>query len=177
MNEPNGTVADKLVEIHKAKDPWEGHLVIGFLRENGVEGAYQGLASVALDAHEMMGDTDRTVGVFVLERDVPRARELIKAFTQNTTDTASIEWASVVPSRPDKERIAELRNAVREERRTFDFLRWTGVVFLAALAVLWMVWPEWLQTTAPGPLYRYTGAGLLALASIFASNALNHRPK
>ena len=177
MNEPSGTGAEKLVEIHKAKDPWEGHLIIGFLRENGVAGAFQGMPAVPLDAHELMGDTDRAVGVYVLESDAGRARDLIKQLSVNATDTASLEWSAIMPSRPDKERIAELRETVREERQTFDFLRWVAVVFLAALALLWILWPEWLRTEAPGPLYRYTGALLLALAAVFASNTLNRRMK
>lgn len=173
MNEPGKAGLEKLVEIHKAQNPWQGHLLIGFLRENGMEAAYQGLPAIALDAHGLMADNDAAVGVFVLECDVVRARELVKLFLTKSTDTAMLETAAALPSiRPDKERIAELRGELCEERRTFELLGWLGAVFMVILVVLWTAWPDWLQTAPPGPFVRYMGAALIGLAAVFAGNLI-----
>jgi hypothetical protein len=175
MNESGKVDADKLVEIHKAQDPWQGHLLIGFLRENGMEAAYQGLPAIALDAHGLMADNDAAVGVFVLERDVPRARELVKVFLTQATDTAALEAAAARPPHsPDRERIAELRGELQEERRTFELLGWLGAGLMVILAVLWTAWPD-LFEVVPVPLFRYIGAALIVLAAVFAGNLIGRR--
>ncbi len=165
MNEPNPTPYEKLVEIHKASDPWEGHLLLEHLRENGVEAAFQGLPSVALDAKEFLQTSDRVVGIYVLEHEAARARELVADFLAAEKLEAPVE-----KPRLDKQRITELREALREERQTFNFLGWTAVVFLVALTLLWAIWPAWLKTATPAPFYRWTGVALLALAAVFALN-------
>ncbi len=157
---------ESLVEIHKARDPWQGHLVIGYLQENGIEAAFQGLPSVPLVAGELLETSDHVVGIYVLQEDAARARELVKEFLA----TENVETTSPEKPHLDKERIAELRGALREERKTFAFLGWAAVVFLAAMAVLWAIWPVWLKTDPPAPLYRWTGVMLLALAATFALN-------
>lgn len=169
MNEPSQIRKEQLVEIHKARDPWQGHLLLEHLHNNDVEAAFQGLPSVALDAKEFLQTGDRVVGIYVLEHDAATARELVKEFLAAET----VETGSPEKPHPDKQRFAELRGAVRDERQTFDFLGWVGVVFLAALALLWAIWPVWLKTAAPAPLYRWTGVALLAVAAVFAGNWTN----
>jgi hypothetical protein len=164
MAEPSQANQEKLVEIHKARDPWQGHLLIGYLQDNGIEAAFQGLPAMPLVAGDLLETSDRVTGIFVIEHDAGRARELIKEFLASE----NAETESPQPPHPNKERIAELRGALEEERQTFAFLGWAAVVFLAALAVLWAVWPVWLKTEPPAPLYRWTGVALLALASLFA---------
>ncbi len=166
MGELSRVNMEKLVEIHKANDPWQGHLLIGYLHDNGVEAAFQGLPAMPLVAGELLGTSDQVSGIYVLEHDAARARELVNEFLSSE----NIETASPERPRLDKERIAELRGALREERQTFEFLGWAAVVFLAALAVLWAIWPVWLKTEPPSPFYRWTGVVLLALAAVFAGN-------
>jgi len=157
---------ESLVEVHKARDPWQGHLLIGHLHNNGVEAAFQGQPAMPLVADELLETGNHIVGIYVLESDAARARELIQEFL------ASEAAESTPPEKPPlhKQRIAELRSALREERQTFAFLGWVAVAFLAALAVLWGVWPMWLKTAPPPPLYRWTGVILLTAAAIFALN-------
>lgn len=157
---------ESLVEIHKARDPWHGHLLIGYLQNNGIEAAFQGLPSVPLVADELLETSDRVAGIYVLQHDAARARELVKEFLA----TENAETTCPAKPHPDKQRIAELRDALREERKTFAFLGWAVVAFLAAMAVLWAIWPVWLKTEPPAPLYRWTGVVLLALAAAFALN-------
>jgi hypothetical protein len=166
MGETNQVNAEKLIEVHKARDPWQGHLLIGYLQDNGVEAAFQGLSAIPLVADELLETNDNVAGIYVLEHDAERARELISEFLS----AENIEDASDGRLHPNKQRIAELRGALQEERRTFAFLGWTTVAFLGALAVLWAIWPVWLKTEPPAPFYRWTGVMLLALASLFALN-------
>jgi hypothetical protein len=164
VGQPNPVSNELLVEIHKARDPWQGHLLIGFLQNNGIDAAFQGLPSVPLVAGELLETSDQVTGIYVLEHDAAAARELVKEFL------ASENAETTPPAKPplDKERIAELRGALAEERKTFAFLGWAAVVFLGAMTLLWAIWPVWLKTDAPAPLYRWTGVALLALASLFA---------
>jgi hypothetical protein len=164
--EPTQVNAEKLIEVHKARDPWQGHLLIGYLQDNGVEAAFQGLPAMPLVAGELLETSDNVAGIYVLEHQADRARELINEFLS----AGNVETAAAQKPRLDKERIAELRGALQEERRTFAFLGWTTVTFLGALAVLWAIWPVWLKTEPPAPFYRWTGVLLLALASLFALN-------
>jgi hypothetical protein len=171
VNDANQVSAEKLVEIYKARDPLQGHLLISYLRENGMEAAFQGLPAVPLEAGQLLGTSDQIVGVYVLEHEAARARELVREFL----GAESLEMAAAGKPHPDKERIAELRGALREERQTFDFLAWTAVAFLVALALLWAIWPEWLKTPSPAPFYRWTGVLLLAVAAVFAGNWINRQ--
>jgi hypothetical protein len=164
VGEPTQVSNESLVEIHKARDPWQGHLLIGYLQDNGVEAAFQGLSAMPLAAGELLETSDHVTGIFVLEHDAARARELVQEFLASE----NAETETPQPSHPNKERIAELRGAIEEERQTFAFLGWAAVIFLAALAVLWAAWPDWLKTNPPAPLYRWTCVALLAVASLFA---------
>jgi len=172
MNESSQVNAEKLIEVYKARDPWQGHLLIGYLHDNEIEAAFQGLPSVALDAREFFQTSDQAVGIYVLEHEALRATELINEFL--SADNAA---PTTGKPHPDKARIAELRGALQEERQTFEFLGWAAVVFLSALAVLWAIWPVWLKTEPPAPFYRWTGVALLALASVFAINHAARSPR
>jgi hypothetical protein len=158
--------AEKLVEIHKARDGWEGNLLIGFLRDNGVEASFQGDPSVNLDMAHMLKSTDEAFGVFVLEENVARARELVHEFLTTATDPTVLEEAAAKKLRVSKEQIAQLRGAIRDERQTFAFLQWLGMIFLGALALLWAFWPEWLKTEAPAAVYRWSAVSLLMVAAL-----------
>jgi hypothetical protein len=158
--------AEKLVEIHKARDEWEGNLLIGFLRDNGVEASFQGDPSVNLDMAHMLKSTDEAFGVYVLEENVGKARELVREFVTAATDPAVLEETAATKLRVSKEQIAQLRGAIRDERQTFAFLQWLGMIFLGALAVLWAFWPEWLKTEAPAAVYRWSAVILLMVAAL-----------
>lgn len=88
MSDPHPHDAEKLVEIHKARDEWEGNLLMGFLRDNGVEASFQGEPAVNLDVAHMLKSTDEAFGVYVLEGNAARARELVKEFLTAGPDDA-----------------------------------------------------------------------------------------
>jgi hypothetical protein len=175
MSEQELRNAGKLVEVFKARNDAEGNLVVGFLRDNGVEATFFGAAAVPLDSAEILESSDKLAGVYVLPENAERARQLVAEFGAGVSDEQELEDAAAQKPHPDKERIAELRGAIRDERRTFEFLGWVGVVFLAALAVLWAIWPEWLKVEAPAAFYRWTGVVLLAVAAMFAGSWTSRR--
>ncbi len=88
MSDPHRRDAEKLVEIHKARDEWEGNLLIDFLRESGMEASFQGDPSVNLDLAHMLKSTDEAFGVYVLEHHAGKARELVKEFLAASPDDA-----------------------------------------------------------------------------------------
>ena len=77
MSKSTGVSNESLVEIHRARDPWEGHMLISYLQDNGVEAAFQGLASVPLVAGELLETSDHVVGIYVLQHDAAQALSLI----------------------------------------------------------------------------------------------------
>ena len=167
--------AEKLVEIHKARDEWEGNLIIGWLRDNGVTATFQGEPSVDLDLAHMLKSTDEAFGVFVLEHDAERGRQLVREFLGAATDEGVLEDTAAQKLRVDKATIQRLRGALTEERKTFEFLGWVGVVFLGAAAVLWVMWPAWLKHEAPSAVLRWAMVVLLALGAVFAGSWASRR--
>ena len=167
MSDHSRQDAEKLVEIHKARDGWEGNLLIGYLRDNGVEASFQGDPSVNLDMAHMLKSTDEAFGVYVLEENAGQAREFVREFLTTATDPTVLEEAAAKKLRVSKDQIAQLRGAIRDEKQTFEFLQWTGMLFLGALAVLWAIWPDWLKTEAPAAVYRWSAVILLMVAALF----------
>ena len=164
----DSTDAENLVEIHKARDEWEGNLIIGWLRDNGLEATFQGDPSVNLDMAHMLKSTDEAFGIFVLEHEAERGRQLVHEFLTAVTDQSILEETAAQKLRVDKETITRLRGALRDERQTFEFLGWLGVVFLGAAAVLWLIWPAWLRMDAPPAVMRWTMVALLVAGAFFA---------
>ena len=80
MSEPAPLNSEKLVEVHKAREEWEGNLLIDYLRKNGVSAAFQGESAINLDLAHFLKNTDEAFGVYVLEEDASKARELVKEF-------------------------------------------------------------------------------------------------
>ena len=175
MNHSPRLDAEKLVEIHKACNDWEGNLLIGFLRDNGIEATFQGDPSVNLDMAHMLKSTDEAFGVYVLEENVARARELVHEFLTTATDETVLDELAAQKLRVSKETIAQLRGALKDERETFEFLGWIGVVFLGAAALLWVIWPAWLKIDAPPALFRWAMVLLLALGAVFAGSWASRR--
>ena len=175
MSEAQRLDSEKLVEIYKARDEWEGNLLIGFLRDNGVEATFQGDPSVNLDMAHMLKSTDEAFGVYVLEHEAGKARALVKEFVTAATDDSMLEETAAHTLRVDKETITRLRGALKEEQETFDFLGWVGVVFLGSAALLWVIWPAWLKIEAPPGLFRWAMALMLALGAVFAGSWASRR--
>ena len=176
MNEEDRLRSEQLVEIHRARTEWEGNLLVGFLQDNGVEATLEAPPAVPpLDAVEQLSGGDKICGIFVLEHDAQRARELVREFLTAATDERVLEEEAAQKLHVDKDTIAQLRGAVREERRTFEFLGWLGVTFLAAAALLWAIWPAWLKIAPPAPEFRWVMVILLALASVYAGNWTSRR--
>lgn len=160
--------SEKLVEVHKARDEWEGSLIIGWLRDNGVQASFQGDPSVNLDMAHMLKSTNEAFGVFVLDHDAARGRQLVQEFIGAVTDDSILEETAAQHLRVDKETITRLRGALKDERQTFEFLGWVGVVFLGAAALLWIIWPPWLKIEAPSAVLRWAMVVLLAVGAVFA---------
>ena len=171
MNQPN----TKLVEVHKARDSWEGTLLTSYLRDNGIEAAFQGDPNVSFDMTELLRNSNEAFGVFVLEPDVARAKTLITEFLTTVTDESVLAETAAQKLKIDKETIHRLRGALVEERRTFEFLGWVGVVFLGAAAALWMIWPAWLKMDVPPAIFRWLMVALLTLGAVFAGNRANRK--
>ena len=166
-----GEQSENLVQVHHAHDEWEGSIIIGYLRDNGVEATLQAPPSMPpLDIAEDLSGTEKVNGIFVLEHQADQARSLLSEFLNSVTDEQVLEEAASQKLKLDKETIGRLRTALGEERRTFAFLGWVGVVFLGAAAVLWTIWPDWLKI---GPLpagLRWLVVILLALAVVLAGH-------
>jgi len=88
MSDSSRLDAEKLVEVHKARDELEGNLLIGYLRDNGVEASFQGAPSVELGITYMLQNTDEAFGVYVIEHNAGKARELVKEFLTASPDDA-----------------------------------------------------------------------------------------
>ena len=128
-----------------------------------------------LDGVEELSGSGKVSGIFVLQHEVARARQLIEEFMATATDEKVLEETAAQKLRLNKETISQLRTALREERRTFDFLGWLLVIFLGAAALLWAIWPAWLKIEAPAPEFRWVIVIMLALAAVFAGNWANKR--
>ncbi|MEI6083386.1 MAG: hypothetical protein WCS70_03700 [Verrucomicrobiota bacterium] len=166
---------EKLVEVHKAHSEAEGLLLASYLRDNGIEATFQGDPNVSFDMKELLQTSDETMGVFVLENDLTRAKELREEFVTTVTDETVLAEAAAHRLRVDKETIHRLRGELKEERRTFEFLGWIGVVFLGSAALLWAIWPEWLKMEEPAVPLRWAMVVLLALGTVFAGSWANRR--
>ncbi len=171
MSEPTGGTGEKLVEVHKALDDWEGKLLVTYLHENGIEAAFRGDPNISFDIKELIRTSDEAFGIYVVESQAARAKELLTEFISAATDPAMLDETASHKLKVDKETIHRLRGELTEERRTFQFLAWIAVVFLAAGAVLWLIWPPWLREQSPSIILRWTMVILLAGGAAFAGRS------
>ena len=170
--------SENLVLVHQARNEWDGNIIVGYLRDNGVEATRQSPPSMPpLDAVENLTGSNKVNGIFVLDHEVRHARELLQEFSDTVVDDQVLEDAAAQKLKLDKETIAQLRRSLREERQTFEFLGWIGVVFLGAAALLWVIWPAWLKIPPPLPGFRWLVAFLLLLAAVVAGNWASRRLK
>jgi hypothetical protein len=169
MSDRDQLNSENLVEVYKAHDEWEGNLLVGYLRDNGVEATLQEPhEDVPLNAAKVFSGTDKVLGLFVLEHDRQKASELVNEFLSAAADQSVLEETAAEQLHVDKETITRLRGALQEERKTFEFLAWSGVAFLGAAAMLWAIWPAWLKVEPPAPEFRWVMVILLALGAVFA---------
>ena len=175
MNDEERLRSERLVEVYKARDEWEGDLIIGYLKNNGIDATFQGESSMPFDMAGMFKTTEEALVIFALERDAKRAAELVREFLGKPTDERVLEEEAAHKLHVDKETIRQLRGAVCEERRTFKFLGWLGVAFLGATALLWAIWPAWLKIAPPAPEFQWMMVIALALAAVFAGNWASRR--
>jgi hypothetical protein len=175
MSEANRLEAEQLVQIYKARDEWEGNILIGYLQDNGIEATLQAQVPDAEAGSINFGKMDASCGVFVIEEVATRATGLIREFESAVTDPQVLEAAAAEKLKLDKETITRLRGALKEETGTFETLGWICVVFLAATAVLWAIWPEWLKVAPPSPALRWFAVALFAGAAAFIGAWSKHR--
>lgn len=91
MSEEERLRSENLVEIHRARDEWEGNLLIGYLRDNGIEATLEGKMKGPESAvHAGFADPDRSCGIFVLEDEAKRAAELVTEFLSAAADRNSV---------------------------------------------------------------------------------------
>jgi hypothetical protein len=170
--------SEKLVQIHHARDEWEGNIILGYLRDNRIDAMLRSPASMApLDAAESLSGSDQANGIFVLEHEADHARSLLKEFLNTVTDENVLEEAAAQKLKVNKETIGQLRGALQEERRTFEFLGWVGAAFLGAAALLWGIWPQWLRMGPPEPEFRWVMVILLGLGALFAGGWSSRQTK
>ncbi|NQU12023.1 hypothetical protein HQ590_14610 [bacterium] len=178
MTTNQATDREDLVEVHQARDEWEGNLLVGYLRDNGIDATYRAAPSLPpLDAVERLSGRRQVGGLFVLEHDADGARNLIAEFLAAVTDEDLLEEAAAQKLRLDRDTISRLRRELREERRTYDYLGWLAVVFLGAGAALWAIWPAWLKVWMPGPGMRWILVLLLAVTAVLTGNLVGRRMK
>jgi hypothetical protein len=104
MSEEERLRSERLVEIHRARNEWQGNLLVGYLGENGVEATLRlPIAIPPLDAVEVVSGTDNACGVFVLEHEAKRATDLVKEFLLATTDESIWEQAAIQNPQVNKE--------------------------------------------------------------------------
>lgn len=162
---------EELVEIHRARDEWEGTVLLGLLRDHGIDAFLRRPTPVPpLDAVDQLTGNPRVGGLFVLEHDAERARQLVREFLDTATDEALLAEEAARRLQVDKETIHRLRGELREEKHTFEFLGWVVVVFLASAAVLWAIWPAWMKTSPPAAPVRWLMVLLMALCAMFVGN-------
>ncbi len=167
-----------LVLIHHARDEWDGNIIVSYLRDNNVEATLQSPPSMPpLDAMESLTGSDKVNGIFVLAYEADHARELVKEFLNTVVDEQVLEEAAAQKLKLDKETVAQLRKALKEERKTFEFVGWIGVVFLGAAALLWAIWPAWLKIGPPPAEFRWVVVILLLMAAVFAGSWTSRKLK
>jgi len=178
MNQPNSPNAEKLVQVHQARDEWEGTLLIGYLRDNGLEATQRVPSRMPpFDSAERLTGSDKVCGIFVLEHDAEHATQLVNEFLTAVTDETVLAETAATKLRVDQATIHRLRGELLEERKTFNFLGWLVVVFLGSTALLWAIWPAWLKTPAPEPAFRWIFVVGLMLAALFVGQWASNRLK
>lgn len=177
MTQPTSPT-EPLVRIYHARNEWEGNLLTGYLRANGIEAHFRAPPGVPpLDSVENLTGRNEVNGIYVLQHNAAAAQRLVHEFLTTATDPQLLEEEAAHKLKLDKQTIGQLRTALREERRTFDFLGWLAVAFFSALALLWIIWPPWLKLAAPpGPL-RWIMVIALVLGAVFAGDWVNRRLK
>jgi len=176
MSDSNQLDAEKLIQIHKARDEWEANILVGYLDDNNIEATTEGTLQGADSAtHTWFGDPDIRCSVFVIEEDAPRATAILKEFQAAVTDPQLLEEAAAQKLKLDKETVTRLRSALKEENSTFDMIGWICVAFLGATALLWAIWPAWLKIAPPSPVMRWMTVALFVLAAIFIARWTKRR--
>ncbi|MDW8344176.1 MAG: hypothetical protein RMM51_06755 [Verrucomicrobiae bacterium] len=174
MTSPNPsppTNLENLVEIHRARDEWEGTLLLGLLQDHNINAYLRRPTPLPpLDAADQLTGNPRVGGLFVLEHDAERARQLVREFLDTAADESLLVEEAARRLRVDKDTIHRLRGELREEKRTFEFLGWVVVVFLASAALLWAIWPAWLKSAPPTAPVRWVMVVVLALCAVFVGN-------
>jgi|GEM_PF-892122 len=178
MEQPNPNTAEKLVRVHRAANEWEGDIVVGYLQARGIDATLRTPTELPpLDGAEEWSGSGQVNGVFVLEHQAAAARQALQEFLTTATDERVLEEEAARKLQLDRATIARLRSALREERQTFAFLGWVAVVFLAAAAVLWAIWPAWLKISPPPLVVRWLGVAALVVATACAGNRLARQSK
>jgi hypothetical protein len=157
---PPTLAAAKLVQAYKARNEMEGNLLVAHLQDNGIEVAMRLPPSVPpYDAVEWMVGKNKIYSIFVREPDADHARQLIQQFSATAVDMPSLEALAAQRLPLTREKIGQLRGALREERRTFRVLAGSVAAFIAA-ALIW----RWTLSYSP-----WSSIGAILAAVVAAS--------
>mgnify|MGYP000073681136 CR=1 FL=1 len=171
MSTPQPLDYEKLVEIHRCRDEWEGAILLGVLRDHQIAALQRTPPALPpFDAAERLSGNKNVGGIFVLEHEADQARQVLAEFLAAATDESLLAEQAARKLRVDKETIHRLRGELAEEKRTFEFLGWLVVVFLGATALLWAIWPAWLKTAPPVGPVRWAMVLLFVLCAVFIGN-------
>jgi hypothetical protein len=167
MNELDRLESERLVVAHRARDEWEANIMVGYLRDCGVEAMCRPNATRSKSAARAgYYEPDTGCDVLVLEHNVDKARECMAAFQEAVTDDKMLDEEAARRLRLDRESIGRLRLAVREEQATFRFLGWLVVAFFVSAALLWALLPKWVTAGVPFGIMRWVTVGMLILAAL-----------
>jgi hypothetical protein len=120
MSQEQPLQSEKLVQVYRARDEWQGSLLAGYLRDNGIETVLRLPPSVPPYGFVEMCNRKKAIdGVFVLQHNAGRARQLVQEFLSAEPDEEAMDALAPVKPRVTKERFTELRAAVCEQRQTF----------------------------------------------------------
>lgn len=148
--------SEKLVQVYRARDEWQGHLLVGYLRDNGVEATLRQRASIPPCDSVEFGDK-RTDGILVLQHDAERARGLVQEFLVASPDEEAMDALAGQKLHVTKERFAQLRAALWEEKQTFRMLGWGVLLFILILILLWQTLPWHMKGEPPPRIRPYRG--------------------
>jgi hypothetical protein len=167
MSELDRLETENLVVVHRARDEWEANIIVGYLRDCGLEASNQAHA-IQSKSGTCPGFEGPVTGcdVLVLEHCFDQARDAVATFTSAVADPQLLEEAAAKKLRLTKETITELRAALREENETFRLLGWLVAAFFVSASLLWAILPSWLSSGLPFGVMRWVTVCMLMVAAL-----------
>ena len=136
MSDESQLKAENLVQVFKSADEVEATVIEGYLRESGIaDTCVRGLGNPMLRDMDLLHVNEIGFGVYVLEHDGERARELVAEFQSANVDDAALE-AAAIASPATKNELVETRAESVERQRTWNLFIWVLIVFAIATVLM-----------------------------------------